>query len=313
MIELEQLTKRYGRRGSGPDALSDLTLSVPRGAVWAVVGPNGAGKSTLLALLLGFIRPTSGSVELDGMPPREFLRSRGAAYLPERFSVPFEWRVRDALRLFARLDRAPELAADISARLGLDDHADKAVGELSRGLLQRLGLAQALIEPRELVVLDEPTEGLDPLWRIRLRDIIASLAAGGSTVIIASHDLGEVERVAGRAVLLDGGRVRDVLEIGRPPAGAVFDITLAAPCERAAEAFPGADPGGTVNADAGSAVGADTGAAAGAHTLRVQVANALELNERLAALIALGGVVTSVTPVHDALEDRVRAALEHDA
>jgi ABC-2 type transport system ATP-binding protein len=304
MIEFVEVTKRYGRKGAPPDALSDVSLRVPAGAAWAVVGPNGAGKSTLLSLLLGFIRPTAGSVTLAGDAPRHYLREHGAAYLPERFQLPPAWRVGQALRLFGGLDgRDADGDADAAdpvrraaAEWGLEEYLDRPVGALSRGLLQRAGLAQALATPRSLVVLDEPTEGLDPVWRIRLRDAVARLRAAGCTVVIASHDLAEVERVADRAVLLDGGRVREVLEISDARATAAdtaFDITLDTACDDVATAFPGAEPLGT-------------------RSFRVRVAGPGELSERLAALLAIGAVVRAVGPAQDPLEERVRAALERE-
>jgi ABC-type multidrug transport system ATPase subunit len=295
MIELDHVTKRYGRRHGRPAALHDVTLQVPEGGVWAVVGPNGAGKSTLLALVLGFIHATKGRVLLAGAPPRDYLRDIGAGYLPEQFRVPGEWRTRDALRMFDRLGGGDAPGADaVIAQFGLEPHLDKRTGELSRGLLQRVGLAQALLDRRPLVVLDEPTEGLDPVWRIRLRDILASLREAGTTVLMASHDLGEVERVADRAVLLEDGGVRDVIETRATDPPSTFRIRLAAPFGRIAEAFP------------------DAAADAGGTSFTVTVASAAELSERVGALIALGAVIAAVEPLRQPLEERVRDALEGD-
>jgi ABC-2 type transport system ATP-binding protein len=296
MIELEHVTKRYGRRRSRPAALQDVSLHVPDGAVWAVVGPNGAGKSTLLALVLGFIRPTRGEVRLAGSSPRYFLRDEGAAYLPERFLLPAAWRVGEALRMLARLEGAgPADAARAADRLGLGPHLGRRAGELSRGLLQRVGLAQTLLAPRALVVLDEPTEGLDPLWRIRMRDVVADLRAAGSTILMASHDLGEVERVAQRAVLLEGGTVRDILDTQGDVATAAYHIRLAAAFHRFTDAFPDAETD-------------DDGV-----SFTVTVGGTGELSARLAALLALGAVIAAVEPVRRPLEERVREALGEDA
>jgi len=293
LIELEQVTKRYGRRGTRP-ALGDVSLSIPAGSLWAVVGPNGAGKSTLLSLILGFIRPSSGRVRIDGAAPRDFLRDEGAAYLPERFRLPSRWRTRDALQLLARLDGNSASFDAVVQRFGLDPHLDKPVDALSRGTLQRLGLAQALLAPRRLVVLDEPTEGLDPVWRIRLRDIITQLRADGATVILASHDLGEVERIADRAVLLENGAVREVLHTRDDERAAMWRITLAAPTDAADTAFPMRERISDLQFD-------------------VQLAGPHELSERLGALIVLGGTVSGVEPLRRPLEERVRDALGGDA
>jgi ABC-2 type transport system ATP-binding protein len=296
MVELEQVTKWYGRRRAGAEALRDVSLHVPEGAVWAIVGPNGAGKSTLLALLLGFLRPSRGSVSVAGDLPRHYLRDHGAAYLPERFGLPPEWRTGDALRMFARLDGASAAEATLAIeRFGLGPHVDKRVGALSRGLLQRLGLAQALLAPRSLVVLDEPTEGLDPVWRIRLRDAIQGLR-GERTVIIASHDLAEVERVADRAVLLERGAVREILVTRSGEPDTRYRLQLAAPFEAVRDFFPDA-----------------TADPAAPTAFTVSVANAVELSQRIAALLAQGAILAGVEPLRLPLEERVRDALEDDA
>jgi ABC-2 type transport system ATP-binding protein len=294
MIEIEALGKTYGARGHAVAALQDISLSLGPG-VWGIVGPNGAGKSTLLALILGFLRPSAGRITVAGSSPRHYLRRHGAAYLPERFRVPPEWPVAATLRALARLDPTPDTDPDARAdraldRLGLRDHADKRVGALSRGLNQRLGLAQALLPERDLVVLDEPTEGLDPLWRIRFRDLVGELRGEGRTVLLASHELAEVERVADRAILLDGGRVREVMDL-QGPAGpdTRYRIELAAPTDALPIAFPGSDPA--------------------ARSISVTVADAAELSHRLAALLDAGGVVRAVIP-EAGLEERVRRTLE---
>ncbi|MBR9990806.1 MAG: ABC transporter ATP-binding protein [Gemmatimonadetes bacterium] len=295
MIELTEVTKRYVRRGAGTDALRDVSLTLSRGAVWAVVGPNGAGKSTLLSLLLGFIRPSRGAVAIDAETPRDYLREHGAGYLPERFSLPAEWKAGDALRLFARMERSPASDADRAIELlGLGAHLDKRTGELSRGLLQRVGLAQALLARHALLVLDEPTEGLDPLWRVRLRDIVADLRSDDRTIILASHDLAELERVADHAVVLDGGSVRDIIAVRDSRSGdASYRLRLAEPFDFVAAAFPAA-------------------AAIDQLEYVVTVTGSAELSQRLAGLLALGAVITAVEPERQALEQRVRSALDGD-
>jgi ABC-2 type transport system ATP-binding protein len=296
MIALEHVGKRYGRRGAGARALHDVTLQVEAGSVLAVVGPNGAGKSTLLALVLGFIRPSTGRVTLDGVSPREYLRHEGAGYLPERFSIPREWKVRDALRMLARLDGGGTADADHAiARLGLEPHLGKRAGELSRGLLQRVGLAQALLAPHALVVLDEPTEGLDPIWRVRLRDIVADLRRDGRTVLLASHDLAEIERIADNALLLERGAVRGMLETRGDASAAAYLIRLGAPFPSMRDIFPDAEP------------------AAESDSYTVTVTGTGELTDRLGALIGMGGTIAAVEPVRQPLEDRVRAALTEES
>jgi ABC-2 type transport system ATP-binding protein len=293
MIEIDALGKTYGRGPRAVRALADVSLSMEPG-VWAVAGPNGAGKTTLLGLVLGFLHPTAGAVRIDGETPRRYMRRRGAAYLPERFRLPPEWPVRGALRALARADGQP--AGDAAARadaalerMGLADYADRAVGTLSRGLNQRVGLAQTLLAERDLVVLDEPTEGLDPLWRVRFRELVAELRDAGRTVLLASHELGEVERLADRVVLLADGRVRDVMEAAPPTAALRYRLDVDADDDAVRTAFPAAERDGA--------------------TIVVQVADAHELSHRLAGLLEAGAVVRAVAPA-EGLEERVRERLE---
>jgi ABC-type multidrug transport system ATPase subunit len=305
MIEFQQVTRSFGGgriRDRAPRtivALNGVSLTIPRGTVHAVVGPNGAGKSTLLALLLGFLRPTSGEVLIEDDEPKAYLRRKGAGYLPERFGLPPRWPVRSALRALARLDgaarHADRRADDALARFGLEPHATKQLSTLSRGLLQRVGLAQAFLSDRALLVLDEPTEGLDPLWRIRFRTAVAAARERGTTIVLASHDLGEIERLADSATLLEDGKVREVLDTRPPRDPREYTIRLDAPADVFPEIFPGA-----VSAE-------------DPHAYRVTVESAADLSTRLAALLAAGAIVTAVEPRAEPFEDRVRRALAEDA
>jgi len=316
MIALEQVNKTYAPapgRGRPVVALDDVSLQVPEGATWAVVGPNGAGKSTLFALILGFVHPTAGKITVAGLAPRSFVRRHGAAFLPERFSLPGSWTATAALHALARLEghrgaEAKTRVADAIARFGLEPHAAKPIASLSRGLLQRVGLAQTLLSDSPLVVLDEPTEGLDPLWRIQFRELVAELRRAGRTTLIASHDLAEVERLADQAVLLEGGRVRELIPIRREPAGRRrYRIRLTRPVPALAEIFPGAVEPGTTGEDAAGdvAYSGDTAPA----TYLVEVDDDADLSARLAALLAAGATLSEVAPADEPLELRVRHAL----
>lgn len=302
MIRFENAGKRFEPRRPGTsavEALRDVTLDVAQGGVLAIVGPNGAGKTTLFSLLLGFIRPTAGHVSVDGMAPRDYARDVGVAYLPERFELPARWTVRDALLAFARLEGLKSADAEAVVqreleRWGLGPHARKPIGALSRGLLQRTGLAQAGLGDRPLLVLDEPTQGLDPLWRVRLRERIAELRAEGRTVLLASHELDEVERLADRAALLEDGALREVVDLA-PRHGAPLRYLLRtdAPRDAVVRAFTGARAHGT-------------GRGAPAYTIEVEDAH--DLSRRLAALLELGATVHEVRPRAGDLEARVRGS-----
>jgi ABC-type multidrug transport system ATPase subunit len=311
MIELRQVSKVYGPapgRGRAVVALEETSLGIPAGTTWAVVGPNGAGKTTLFALTLGFLGPTTGQVRIDGLAPRAFTRRHGAAYLPERFQLPGEWSITAALHALARLERhrgpdAKRRADQAIERFGLAPHAHKPLATLSRGLLQRVGLAQTLLGESPLVVLDEPTEGLDPLWRVQFRDLIAELHRDGRTTLIASHDLAEVERIAEQAVLLEAGRVREIIPIDRATPGTTrYRIELARPAPVFAEIFPGATP--ELQLDDDATASDDTSAA-----YLVEVADHQELSARLAALLATGATLVAAGPAAEPLEERVRQAL----
>jgi ABC-2 type transport system ATP-binding protein len=214
MIHLESVVKNYGR----VRALDGVTLDVAPGSALGIVGLNGAGKSTLLRLLLGYVNASSGAARIDGLPPRDYARRNGVAYVPERVAIPRGWTVRVALTAYAMLDglgrEATERVGSAIDRLGLAPLADRRTGALSKGNLQRLAIAQMLLSPRRLMVLDEPTDGLDPVWVAELRKIVAEWRAADAerVLVIASHNLPEVERIADRVVVLHDGRVRALIE-----------------------------------------------------------------------------------------------------
>lgn len=199
------------------EALSDFSLELQPGEVVGIAGPNGAGKSTLISLLLGFLHPSSGRVTLDGVAPRRYVESRGVGYLTELVNLPSQWKVPDALMRMAILAGVPAAdrraaVGDVMARLGLEEHRGKRIKQLSKGNLQRVGLGQALLGDFDLVVLDEPTHGLDPLWTQRFRDLVAELRRPERTILIASHNLDELEQLSDRVAILDHGRLQRVVD-----------------------------------------------------------------------------------------------------
>jgi ABC-type multidrug transport system ATPase subunit len=226
MIELRNVTKRYGRfPGRRRAALERLTLSADPGECLGLVGPNGAGKSTLLGVALGFLRPDQGLVLVNGTEPRRYVRREGIGYVPEVPTLPRRWRVRETLLRLGILDglAGRDLRRSVDAaleRVGLIRHAAERVPGLSKGSVQRLAIAQLLLRPRRLILLDEPYSGLDPFWRASFRELLGELrrAVPERTVILASHDLQEVARVADRVAVLAAGSMRGT--IGLPVAGA---------------------------------------------------------------------------------------------
>jgi Cu-processing system ATP-binding protein len=204
-IELERLTKRYGELA----ALDDVTAGVPRGRVIGLLGHNGAGKSTLIKLVLGLIAPTGGRLSVLGESPWRAHRLRQRiGYLPENAAFHPNLTGRELLDYLARLKRAGRAQVQtLLERVGLADAARRRVGTYSKGMRQRLGLAQALLGAPELVLLDEPTTGLDPQASRELYRIVGELRASGRSIVISSHLLAELEPHIDGALILRQGRL----------------------------------------------------------------------------------------------------------
>lgn len=215
LLEVSGLVKVYGRRllrRGGSRALDGIDLCVGRGSVFGLLGPNGAGKTTLVKILLDLVRGWSGEVRLFGLPPRIPQARRRVGYLPEAHRLPPYLTGRQVMRLFGMLAGRPRREVDRRApelleRVGMLSAADQKVREYSKGMQQRLGLAQALVHDPELLLLDEPTDGVDPVGRKAIRELVVDLRQRGVTVFVNSHLLAEVEMVCDRVVILHEGRV----------------------------------------------------------------------------------------------------------
>ncbi|MBK7366900.1 MAG: ABC transporter ATP-binding protein [Candidatus Eisenbacteria bacterium] len=208
---VENVVKTY--RGGTVRALDGVSLSVERGETLGIIGPNGAGKTTLLGCLLGFLRPDSGTVTVDGHAPDDLAVRAYTGYLPERLVLDRWMSGTEFLEYhhaLAKLDAATR-AADCAAaleRVGLDRAAGlQRIGKYSRGMLQRLGLAQALLGSPKLLFLDEPISGVDPAGVLLFRKLLAEMSAQGVTILVNSHQLAEVERVCSRVVFVKKGRI----------------------------------------------------------------------------------------------------------
>jgi ABC-2 type transport system ATP-binding protein len=207
-IEARHLRKEYGEKA----AVANLTLTVERGEVFGFLGPNGAGKTTAVKLLLGLIAPTAGNGRLLGAPLGAARGREKVGFLPEHFRFHHWLKAREFLQLHADLYRMPGQVTgrripELLELVGLREHADKKLRAFSKGMLQRIGLAQALLNEPELVLLDEPTSGLDPVGRRLVRDIIRGLREGGTTVFLNSHLLSEVEVTCDRVAFINKGEV----------------------------------------------------------------------------------------------------------
>ena len=215
-IAVEDLTMRYRAwRKPAQLAVQNLSLEVNAGEIFGFLGPNGAGKTTTIHLLMNFLRPTNGRLWLNGKPASEPESRRGVGFLPELASYPRFLTSRRLLRFYASL--SPDLAAisstDTDASLeavGLREDADKKIGKFSKGMLRKIGLAQALFDRPRLLILDEPTADLDPLMRKQVRELLLQFKARGGTVFLSSHLLGEVEATCDRVAILHRGQLRAV-------------------------------------------------------------------------------------------------------
>jgi ABC-2 type transport system ATP-binding protein len=299
VIHFRNVGKTYrSLLGNSVKAVEEFSLEVTEGEVFGIAGPNGAGKSTLIAMLLGYLRPTTGTLEIAGLPARAYVERHGIGYLSELVAINPKWRADRALVRYATLAGIPEDAVasrvnDVIALLGLEEHREKKVRALSKGNLQRLGLAQALLRDERILVLDEPTHGLDPVWTQRFRDIVGDLRRADRTILIASHNLDELQRLADRVAIIDHGRLQRVVSTAfdhERESTTHYRITLAAGQERLEEVFPGAE-------------------STGKGEYSVTVRSIQDLNALLADLIGRGALVSSVMPERSVLEQQFREAV----
>ena len=300
VIELSHVSKAFGSPStSSPRALDDVSFRVAAGEVGGISGPAGAGKSTLLALVAGQLRPSSGSVRIDGIEPRRFVEREGIAYLPQSMSLPGGWRVLDALTRLAVLSgvRPTYTKYRVEACLrevGLYDDRRMRVRSLEGDAHVRLGLAQAIVADRRVIVLDEPLEGMSAQSLERLRDLIVRLRAFDRAVLIASRDTAELQRITDRITLIERGRTRRA-GAARPATPTdtetVFHITLHQGGEHVLAVFP-------------------TAISLGRSTYAVRVSGFAALNRGLRELLDRGALLAYVTPAHAAVESSALAMNE---
>jgi Cu-processing system ATP-binding protein len=206
MIRYRAFIKDFDRHR----AVDDLTLDVPRGAVVALLGPNGSGKTTSIKAAAGLVRPTSGDVLLGeaGRPAADPVARRICSFLPQRVSFPEALTGREVVEFYRRLRDAPADATDRALKFAsLNGSSRRAVGGYSGGMLQRLGLAVAMVPEAEILLLDEPTAALDPEGLFALYELVDQKRRGGATIFFSSHQLGDVERLADYIAVLVRGRL----------------------------------------------------------------------------------------------------------
>jgi len=226
IVETKNLRVEFRAHNSGQGkkvAVNDLNLSIRAGEVFGFLGPNGAGKTTTMNVLLGFVNATSGAAFLFGVDVREPIARQRIGYLPELTYYYKFLTAEELLRFYARIFGIPRAEADrridqLLKLVELESARKRPIKTYSKGMQQRVGLAQALINNPDLLILDEPTSGLDPLGRMKVREIIQRLKNEGKTVFFSSHELGEVETVCDRVAIINQGelkvegRVADLVE-----------------------------------------------------------------------------------------------------
>jgi ABC-2 type transport system ATP-binding protein len=291
VIRVEGLRKSFrGHLGIGRSvAVDGLDLDVTRGEVVGLLGPNGAGKTTTLKLMLGLLRPDSGEIRLFGRPPADPAARARIGYLPENPYFYDYLTAGEFLDFYGRLQGIPaaERRDRVRAtlrRVGLEGRGRVALRKFSKGMIQRIGLAQAIQHEPELVILDEPMSGLDPVGRREVRDLILSLGRSGKTVFFSSHILQDAEMICDRVAILERGRLRAQGRLQELVSGTVrwFEITVR----------------GTLPDDHGAL---DI-SRSGEETL-LRVSDVDQLGPLLQAVRQAGGEVLSIWPRRDTLED----------
>ena len=293
-IETHHLSRRFGEKL----AVADLSIGVKRGEVFGFLGPNGAGKTTSLKMLLGLIEPNSGYGTLLGKPIGDRVARAKVGFLPEHFRFQDWLTGRELLRFHGRLyglsGRALDAKADaLLTRMALQDSADRPIKGYSKGMTQRIGLAQAILNDPEIIFLDEPTSGLDPLGRLLVRDVIRELRAGGTSVFLNSHLLGEVEATCDRVVFVKQGRVIHELDMAATPSGLEVELRV----EGASDAVLATH--GVLLSHAG-----------GVARVRVDVED--QLPKLAQALVQSGARLYAMTPHKRSLEDTFLAVMGED-
>ncbi|WP_242395104.1 ABC transporter ATP-binding protein [Anaeromyxobacter oryzisoli] len=304
ILRTEGLTKTFevGLRRRRVDAVQDLTLSVDEGEIFGFVGPNGAGKTTTIKMLMGLIRPTRGAAYIFDAPIPSQASKKRIGYLPEQPSYYDFLTGREALDLFAKLSEVPRperkrRAEELLELVGLTDAADRQLRKYSKGMQQRLGIAQALVADPAFVVLDEPMSGLDPIGRKEIRDLILELKRRGKTVFFSTHILPDVETICDRVGVIRHGRLREVGRLAELLSSKVRSVEVSAVAPGAARQALG---GGRPISEDGERV-------------TVAYEDEAAASAAVSALLAAGGRLVAFTPERETLEDFFMRRLEEES
>jgi ABC-2 type transport system ATP-binding protein len=304
ILRTEGLSKTFevGVRRRRVAAVDGLSLSVEQGEIFGFVGPNGAGKTTTIKMLMGLIFPTAGKAWIFDTPiPSQASKAR-IGYLPENPSYHEFLTGQEAMEFFATLadvsgpDRKKRIA-ELLGLVGLEGAADRQIRKYSKGMQQRLGIAQALVSDPAFLVLDEPMSGLDPIGRREVRDLILELKRRGKTVFFSTHILPDVETLCDRVGVILNGKLRDVGKLGELLSARVSSVEITAQLAAAARGALGA---GKVLKEEGDRVTA-------------AMPDEATADAAVKAVLAAGGRVVALTPHRETLEDFFLRRLDEDA
>ncbi len=307
-ISVSDLSKTYrtGLFGSrSVHALDEVSFEVADGAIFGLLGPNGAGKTTLVKILLGLVHPTTGSARLFDTPAGQPAARSQVGFLPEKHRFPGFLTAEQTLQVYGRIADVPTpprtaRTDTLLERVGLGNRRDTKVKTFSKGMLQRLGIAQALLNDPDLLFLDEPTSGVDPVGRRAIRDLVLELRDDGTTIFLNSHLLSEVEKVCSTvAILRDGeivrqGTIEELTAVER-----VYDL-LSTPIP---EDLAASAPLESAPADA---------AAPDLRQYRIHAEDRRSLNTLVDRLRSAGVEIESITPLRRSLEDYFIDVLDND-
>lgn len=295
LIEVSGLHKQYRSSFRKPKitALDGIDFQVKEGELFGLLGPNGAGKTTTVKILLGLTYPTAGTATIGGLPVRDPESRRRVGYLPEGHKIPNYLTARQAMTIFGRMSGMN--SADIAKRVAIlldqvrmTQWADVRIKKFSKGMTQRLGLACAMVHAPQVLLLDEPTDGVDPVGRREIRDILRAEADRGTAVLLNSHLLSEIERTCDRVAVLRDGKVAAF--------GTVKDLTQKSATYKMV-ASPIDDSLVAAFRESGAGVERVNG-----HMV-LSVADVQHLNALVDQLRSRGGVLSELSPVRETLED----------
>ena len=257
VIKTEGLSKCYRHWFSrGPKALDNLTISVPRGSVFGFLGPNGAGKTTTIKILMDLIKPTEGSATVLGKPAYDVDVKKRIGFLPDSPAFSKQLTAREFLSICAKLLRIPsdvrnETIEEALHTVKMAEHAKEKLGSFSRGMLQRIGVAQAILNKPELLILDEPLLGLDPYGRQEFKQIIIEQQKKGSSVFFSSHILSDVEEICDRIAILKKGHLLCTGELNALLAASGVNVVIAAGADEIFKELMADAEGSVKNPDGG--------------------------------------------------------------